>query len=200
MTLTNDKGKSTSNIGNYSNPVRLYANSSVTVAFDNMTKIVFTCASASYATALVNSTKNVSGATVSSSGSTVTVEFSTPVNEFTFTCSAQVRVNSLAVTYVIPKTEEFKIKSAKLELSQDVSVIYTAIIPDSYTDHRMVFEFCGSEYTVYGTSNGDGTYAFKFDKVLPQCMGDNIKATLYATANGKEVSACINSYSVRKYC
>ena len=95
---------------------------------------------------------------------------------------------------------KLRIKSAKLELSQDIAVIYTAIIPEGYTDFYMIFEFCGNEYTVYGTQNPDKTYSFKFDRVLPQCMGENIKSTLYATFEGKEVSVCIEEYNVRTYC
>ncbi|MBQ3015220.1 MAG: leucine-rich repeat protein, partial [Clostridia bacterium] len=94
----------------------------------------------------------------------------------------------------------FKIKSARLSLSEDINVIYTASIPEGYLNHYMVFTFLGNDYTVYGMDNGDGTYSFAFTHMIPQCLGDNIKATLYATVEGTEVSVCIESYSVRKYC
>ena len=56
ITFTNDKASSSNSVGDYSNPVRLYANSSITIqAPGNITKIVVTCGSSSYATALKNS-------------------------------------------------------------------------------------------------------------------------------------------------
>ncbi len=95
ITFTNNKASSTTNVANYSNPVRLYANSEVIVEHANtMTKIVFVCSGSSYATAL----KNSIGDAATASGSNVTVE----PNSTSFTIAkltAQVRVNSITVTY-----------------------------------------------------------------------------------------------------
>ena len=102
ITLTNDKSSSTSNVGNYSNPARFYASSKITVtAAGNITKIVFDCNSASYATALKNSIGTVSGATVTISSDKVTVTFTTEVESFVIAkLSAQVRMDSITVTYL----------------------------------------------------------------------------------------------------
>ena len=96
--LTNDKASSTNAVADYANPARFYAGSKITVEGAGMTKIVFTCNSSSYATALKTSIGTVAGATVTVSGSTVTVVFETPVEQFVIAkLSAQVRINSLVV-------------------------------------------------------------------------------------------------------
>ena len=98
ITLTNDKAASTSNVADYANPARFYASSKLTIAVEgNITEIVFTCNSSSYATALKNS---ITGATVTVSGSKVTVTLDGTSSTFVIAkLSAQVRVNSLTVTY-----------------------------------------------------------------------------------------------------
>ena len=102
ITFTNNKGSSTTNVGNYSNPVRLYASSEVIVEHTSgkITQIVFVANSSAYATAMKNSIGTVSDATVSVSGSKVTVTFTNSVESFTVAkLTAQVRLNSLTVTY-----------------------------------------------------------------------------------------------------
>jgi hypothetical protein len=66
-----------------------------------MTKIEFTCNSASYATALKSSITAADGVTVSISSAVVTVEFATPQASFVIASltGGQVRMNSLIVTY-----------------------------------------------------------------------------------------------------
>jgi len=96
VTVTNDKASSTTNIADYSNPARFYKGSTVTVAYTGMTKIVFNCNTAGYATALSNS---ISNATVSVSDKVVTVVLDAAADTFTTEgMSAQVRVDSITVT------------------------------------------------------------------------------------------------------
>jgi hypothetical protein len=64
----------------------------------------------------------------------------------------------------------------------------------------MVFEFNGNTYTVRKYDTVDGKLVFKFVGVVPQMLGDNIKATLYATKDGKEDSVAKATYSVKEYC
>ena len=99
--LINDKAASTNNIADYANPARFYQNSKLTVqAPGNITKIEFTCNNSSYATALKNSI--TSGGAVSVSGSNVTVIPSASATSFVVAkLSAQVRMNSLKVTYEV---------------------------------------------------------------------------------------------------
>ena len=103
ITFTNDKASSSNNVADYAAPVRLYANSKVTVAAPgNISKIVFDCNSGSYATAMKNSIGTVSGATVAVSSDKVTVTIASP-NATSFVVaklSAQVRLDSITVTYL----------------------------------------------------------------------------------------------------
>lgn len=96
ITFTNNKASSSTNVGDYANPVRLYANSEVKVECGSMKKIEFTCSSSSYATEL----KNSIGDEATVSGSVVTVEFNENVDSFTIAkLTAQVRLKSLTVSF-----------------------------------------------------------------------------------------------------
>lgn len=92
--------------------------------------------------------------------------------------------------------QSLEISSAALVLSGKIDVIYTASIPEGYTNARMVFSMNGKTETV----TDSGSHTFTFTGVNPQCMGDTISATLYATKNGAEESVSKNDYSVRQYC
>ena len=97
ITVTNDQSASTSPVADYSKPARFYKNSKLTVAYTSaMTKIVFNCNTAAYATALAAA---ISGATVSVSGTAVTVTLSAAANSFVIEAlsGGQVRVDSIAV-------------------------------------------------------------------------------------------------------
>ena len=52
ITLTNNKHESTSDIRDYSNPVRIYAKTSVTIEYAGLNKLVVTCPTQNYANAL----------------------------------------------------------------------------------------------------------------------------------------------------
>ena len=96
--LTNDKSGSNVNVGDYSNPARFYANSSLRIEYSKIVKIEFTCNTAAYAEALKNSIVDGNGTTVTVDGKVVTVELGTAVDSFAIaTLGAQVRVNSITV-------------------------------------------------------------------------------------------------------
>ncbi len=99
--ITNDKASSTSPVADYANPARFYKSSSILVEVTGktITKIVFNCNNASYATALNGSISAAEGVTVSVSGSDVTVEFASPVDSFTIASltGGQVRMNGITV-------------------------------------------------------------------------------------------------------
>ncbi|MBQ3571237.1 MAG: hypothetical protein IJA15_00250 [Clostridia bacterium] len=99
--FTNDKATSSSNVADYSAPARLYKNSSLTVALEsgNMAKIVFTCNSASYATALQGSIAANDNYTVTVDGKDVIVTFTTAVESFEIAAlsGGQVRMDKIQV-------------------------------------------------------------------------------------------------------
>ena len=97
ITFTNNKENSSNNVADYANPVRLYAGSSITItAPNNITKIVAVCGSSTYATNLKNSVGNEA----SVSGSNVTIVPTASSNSYTISSlTAQVRLNSITVTY-----------------------------------------------------------------------------------------------------
>ena len=96
ITLTNNKGKSTSNVADYANPARFYKSSQLIVeTTQGMSKIVFNCNSNDYAKALASSI----GEGASTSSKDVTVELNGETSFTVETLSAQVRMNSLTVTF-----------------------------------------------------------------------------------------------------
>ena len=91
ITLTNDKANSTSNVGDYSDPARFYKSSKITItAPGNITKIQFKCVSGYVI--------SIDGASTSSTTVTVTLN-GTSDTYIVSSLSAQVRLNSLSVTY-----------------------------------------------------------------------------------------------------
>lgn len=84
---------------------RVYQGNKVTIAALNglkMTKIVVTTTGSSYNDPMVNSVKSVSGVTTSVSGTTVTITLANPAESISFSTTAQVRLNKIAVTLEEP--------------------------------------------------------------------------------------------------
>lgn len=95
IVLTNDKAAYNNALGDYHNPVRFYKGTSVTIAYAGMTKIVFYCNNATYATALANS---ITVGTVTTEDKVVTIVLDAATDSYTIEAmSAQVRVNSIEV-------------------------------------------------------------------------------------------------------
>ena len=96
ITVTNDKASATSNVADYSNPVRFYQGSNVTIEFPGMTKVEIDCTDLD--TKYVDSWLNVTGATATKNGDIVTIVFDSPVNSLTYTGLAkQSRAYSITV-------------------------------------------------------------------------------------------------------
>ena len=103
VVVTNNKGKSTSNVADYSNPARFYKSSELIVdAPGKITQIVFDANNASYATALKGSITAADGGTVSISSDKVTVDFAEAVDSYTIASltGGQVRMDAVTVTYL----------------------------------------------------------------------------------------------------
>lgn len=101
ITVTYDKNTYSNNLAEYAKPVRFYAGTKVTIAAPGtIIQIVFDCNSSSYATTLKNSIGTVDGVTVSVSSDKVTVTFDPAVDSFAIVMTAQVRMDSITVTYL----------------------------------------------------------------------------------------------------
>lgn len=101
ITVTNEKGASTTKVADYSNPARFYKSSNLTVSTTaNMSKIEFYCNSykTTYATDLQTSLSSLGSASVD--GAVVTFVFNTPSNSlFIEKLAGQVRMDSITVYY-----------------------------------------------------------------------------------------------------
>lgn len=107
LTFTNNKAASTNTVGNYSNPVRLYAKSSVSIAYSTgITKVVFFANTTGYAEALAGSIDANADVDIAIEGKTVSVVFASPVTEFSINkLTAQVRLDSIMATVVCTEDE-----------------------------------------------------------------------------------------------
>lgn len=92
--------------------------------------------------------------------------------------------------------ERFRIRSASLNLNNRIDVVYICEIPSGLSNISLTVN--GTAITEYQESNG---YCYFFyTGVNPQCMGDNLSATLNGTYNGTTLTATKATYSVRQYC
>lgn len=97
--------------------------------------------------------------------------------------------------------KEFRITSAQLVLNGKLDLAYTASVPDDYETPYMVFSGESGEVTVTNSEQDEnGNYIFTYAAINPQCMGDNISATLYATVEDELQQVSVENYSVRQYC
>ncbi len=139
ITFTNNKANSTTNVANYSNPVRLYANSEVIVehSSEKITTIVFDCNNTDYANTMKTSIGTVSGATVTVSSDKVTVTFTSAVASFTVAkLSGQVRLDNITVTYtsggsVTPDPITVTLDKSTLSLEEGENATLTATVTGS---------------------------------------------------------------------
>ena len=181
VTFTNNKASSSNDVANYSNPVRLYQNSNIVVEHDAMTKILFVCSESKYATALKNSIGNA--ATVS--GSNVTVTFANPVNDFTVKLTAQVRLNSLTVTYLttqkVVKTPVITPESCGFYAGENVEVTITA-----------------EEGTIYYTTDGNEPTTSSEVYSVPFTVSETttVKAIAVVDGTASEVTTAIYTRGV----
>ena len=100
ITVTNDKGSSTSNVGDYTAPARFYKSSSLTIAAEKaFSQIVFNCDNYknTYPTDLQNS---ITSGSVSVDGTVVTVTLDSAATSYSIaTLAGQVRVDSITVAF-----------------------------------------------------------------------------------------------------
>ncbi len=117
-----------------------------------------------------------------------------PVAKFTMTSGTTYYTTAPTVA---PGLE---ILSAAPVLNGKIDMTYTVSVPSGYSNPYMVFTFNGVNTTVTDYTTESGSLKFKFTGINPQCMGDEISATLYATKNGTTESVSAANYSVKAYC
>ena len=99
------------------------------------------------------------------------------------------------VTIETPASE---IVSADMVLGTDITVNYYATLDASHIGAQMRFTMNDEETIVDGEeTEEEGVYVYPFQKIAPQCMGDNIKAELIF---GETVLDTKEEYSIRTYC
>ena len=179
VTFTNNKASSSTNVANYSNPVRLYGGSNVVVEHEAMTKVLFVCSSSSYATAL----KNSIGTAATADGSNVTVTFVNPVDEFTIaSLSAQVRLNSLTVTYLttqkVVKTPVITPESCGFYAGENIEVAITA-----------------EEGTIYYTTDGNDPTTSSEVYSVPFTVSETTTVKAIAVVDGTESEVATAIYT-----
>ena len=92
--------------------------------------------------------------------------------------------------------ERFRIRSATLSLNNQIDVVYICEIPTGFTNVSLNVN--GTAITDYEESGG---YCYFFyTGITPQCMGDNLSATLTGSYGGQTLTATKATYSVRQYC
>jgi len=92
---------------------------------------------------------------------------------------------------------EVHIDAAHPVLNEDIDIVYAVTVPSGAQNPYMVFTYKDAEFTVTDyTVNASGQYCFAFTGITPQCMGENITATLHAG----DATDTVASYSIRQYC
>lgn len=92
--------------------------------------------------------------------------------------------------------EKFRIRSATLSLNSKIDVVYICEVPTDFTNVSLNVN--GTVISDYEESGG--YYYFFYTGITPQCMGDNLSATLTGSYGGQSFTATKATYSVRQYC
>lgn len=160
ITVTYNKGSYTNNLAEYENPVRFYKGTSITISYPNMTKIVVVANTESYATALGSS---VSGSTVD--GKQVTIVLDAVGDSFTFTPTAQVRVDSITVYGAKECEHEYKFYEVALDNVNNIPVAVYKCANCEATENRSIVTFIGGSIRyadVNGVECGTDKIALRF--------------------------------------
>lgn len=188
ITLTNDKGSSTSNVGDYAGPARFYKNSSITIEYAYpMYKIVFDC---NEDESITNLKSVINDASVA--GDIVTVEFDEPVESYTITLSAgQVRLDNLTIvpvtysnyvtqcadlptpTYAGPSIDKNELKVKCGERSSMNSAAVITFDPENNYDLSLPITLTASEGFLVSTNKTKNDAYTSAVTVNPVKSGDN---------------------------
>ena len=211
ITVINEKTDTSNDVGSYVNPVRFFADSKLTVAYSDMSKIVFKCYNSTYAKDLCTSLNTQSGINVTQKYAEVTVEFTQPQASFVIEkLEKQVRVSSITIypyKHKIP-TNPIALKSMNMQLGSSLSLNLNgfASVLDEYENVYVIYQPKGGEpvkVTRYFESiSSDGTlrYNFAYEGLTILDVNLPIYYTIYGTYDGKEYHSETKTTSLLKYC
>lgn len=199
LTFTNDKDTSTTDVGDYSNPVRLYKNSSVTIACAGMTQIVIVSNGTSDYKANLTGSLDAAGVTYTTSDDTYTILLAEPTDTFTVSLSAgQARFKSITVTAIGTAEEEAPVvvEEWAMTLEDEIIVNFTMTLSTAIKNDANAY---------VEVSIGGETY-----NVPAAQVGDTLKVPVNATQMNDTISLCVvdgnnvrteaGSATIRQYC
>lgn len=192
----------TSSANSYSSPCRLYANSTVTIGTLNNAQIlsvVLTTSGSSYDNPAKNATV-VPNVTPSQSGRAITWDISseTDKSQFTITPSAQVRWNSIAVTYVLGSGPSVSISNVPENLLVGGEGTFTAS-PSGATDPSYTWSSdTPSVLTVNASTGAYSAVAYGTAKVTVDmtCTEGNASKTVTVVVNGASAISIATAVSI----
>ncbi|MBO5263424.1 MAG: chitobiase/beta-hexosaminidase C-terminal domain-containing protein [Bacteroidaceae bacterium] len=188
VTFTNNKASSTTSVANYSNPVRLYKNSDITIETTRyMSEIEFDCNTDAYATVLANS---IGGVEVD--GDKVTVKLSLATKNYTISLTeGQVRLDAITVTYLQPTglvatLTVSEVRYATLYLGAAVQIpegVKAYIVTGTSNGYAMMTEVTGiipaNTGLILETEQGEYEFAL-YDKGTADVTGNLLTGSLYS--------------------
>ena len=103
LVLINNKGTYNQNLGDYSNPLRMYKGTEIIISFPGMTSLVIDGpAAADYAW-----DATLAGYTFTKADGVYTITFAEPTDSITLTAANQVRANKITASRVVPCAHEY---------------------------------------------------------------------------------------------
>ena len=156
LIVTNNKASATTNVANYTDPVRFYQNSQIIIAYPGMTSLIIDAPTGTYGTPWA-ATLGAAGLEYEVNNGVYTVTFATPVDSVTLTASAQIRANSITAVGGVMADHTY------------VSSITTA--PTCVAEGVMTYtcSACGASYTEAIPATGNHTYANACDAACDVC-------------------------------
>ena len=176
LIVTNNKGSATSNVANYTNPVRFYQGSEIIIAYPGMTSLVIVAPTGTYgdpwATTLANA-----GLKYEEEGGVYTVTFTEPVDSITLTAAKQIRANAITA-----------VGGATAEHNYQAVVTAPDCVNGGYTTYTCV---CGDTYIGAETEALGHNYANACDADCNACGGiREVGDHVYDHANDTTCNEC----------
>jgi len=101
-----------------------------------------------------------------------------------------------------PLDSSLTFNSYSLSLAQNIEMNFNVAQSklEGYSNPYIVVNAGGQETTISDYTVSGTNYVFKYNKIYPQLIGDDITAVLYATKNGSEKHGPEYTRSVKGYC